>query len=304
MSALKILATVARGTQLVQIPKDRLLALAIPDSLGMDTTVQVIQINQCKFFFPFQQVKPPQLPAPKAISFLNRPSSSYSIRRGVFIWFRFPWWTHAIGSPNFNFTCIIFFSWQWITMSLPSFLCTFLDENFQLSIPTVIAKFYIVFPPSTFCLNISEDDHGSTVYVDLISEINEYSENTHKCSKGKATCANTAGSFICSCRPGFTADGHNFRGKILKIISFIRKKIHFCCCLLPKGANALKKRQSKGPGCFFIGRFNYAEEGITRSKSNVIWQVCLGIRGPPGILNQEQWFFPSSCKTLLLCSFP
>ena len=51
MSALKILATVARGTQLVQIPKDRLLALAIPDSLGMDTTVQVIQINQCKFFF-------------------------------------------------------------------------------------------------------------------------------------------------------------------------------------------------------------------------------------------------------------
>ena len=155
-------------------------------------------------------------------------------------------------------------------MSLPSFLCTFLDENFQLSIPTVIAKFYIVFPPSTFCLNISEDDHGSTVYVDLISDINEYSENTHKCSKGKATCANTAGSFICSCRPGFTADGHNCRGKILKIISFIRKKIHFCCCLLPKGANALKKRQSTGPGCFFIGRFNYAEEGITRSKSNVI----------------------------------
>ena len=85
MSALKILATVARGTQLVQIPKDRLLALAIPDSLGMDTTVQVIQINQCKFFFPFQQVKPTQLPAPKAISFLNRPSSSCSIRRGVFI---------------------------------------------------------------------------------------------------------------------------------------------------------------------------------------------------------------------------
>ena len=55
MSALKILATVARGTQLVQIPRDRLLALAIPDSLGMDTTVQVIQINQCKFFFRFNK---------------------------------------------------------------------------------------------------------------------------------------------------------------------------------------------------------------------------------------------------------
>ena len=80
MSALKILATVARGTQLVQIPKDRFLALAIPDSLGMDTTVQVMQINRCQFFFPFQPVKPTRLPAPKAIS-----SSSHSIRRGVFI---------------------------------------------------------------------------------------------------------------------------------------------------------------------------------------------------------------------------
>ena len=68
----------------------------------------------------------------------------------------------------------------------------FLGENSQLSILTVISKFYIVFPPSTFRLNISEDDHGVTVYVDLISDINECPENTHNCSKGKATCANTA----------------------------------------------------------------------------------------------------------------
>ena len=49
MSALKILTTVAKGTQLVQIPKDPSLALVILDLLGMDTTVQVIQVNQRKF---------------------------------------------------------------------------------------------------------------------------------------------------------------------------------------------------------------------------------------------------------------
>ena len=32
-------------------------------------------------------------------------------------------------------------------MSLPSFLLSFLGENSQLSILTVISKFYIVFPP-------------------------------------------------------------------------------------------------------------------------------------------------------------
>ena len=67
-------------------------------------------------------------------------------------------------------------------MSLPSFLCSFLGENSQLSTLTVVSKFYIVFPPpppSTFRLNISEDDHGGTVYVGLISDINECPENTH-----------------------------------------------------------------------------------------------------------------------------
>ena len=42
MSALKMLTTVARGAQLVQIPKDRSLAPVILDSLVMDTTAQVI----------------------------------------------------------------------------------------------------------------------------------------------------------------------------------------------------------------------------------------------------------------------
>lgn len=45
-----------------------------------------------------------------------------------------------------------------------------LFQSFILSFPP---------PPSTFRLNISEDDHGGTVYVRLISDINECPENTH-----------------------------------------------------------------------------------------------------------------------------
>ena len=144
------------------------------------------------------------------------------------------------GSPcHYRLFCVLF----WMKILSSQFLLLF--QSFILS-----------FPPSTFCLNISEDDHGSTVYVDLISDINKCSENTHNCSKGKATCAITAGSFICSCRPGFTGDGHNCRGKILKsIISFIRKKIHCCRCLLPKGANVLKKTSIDMAGLFLSDDF-------------------------------------------------
>ena len=45
MSVLKILIAAVKGEQLVQIPKDRSLALVILDSMGMDTTAQVIQIK-------------------------------------------------------------------------------------------------------------------------------------------------------------------------------------------------------------------------------------------------------------------
>ena len=45
MSVLKILIAAVKGEQLVQIPKDRSLALVILDSMGMDTTAQAIQIK-------------------------------------------------------------------------------------------------------------------------------------------------------------------------------------------------------------------------------------------------------------------
>ena len=128
-----------------------------------------------------------------------------------------------------------------------------LSSQFLLS----FQSFVLSSPPSTFCLNISENDHGSTVYVDIISDINECSENTHNCSKGKATCAITAGSFICFCRPGFTGDGHNCRGKILKSIkSFIRKKkftVAFVCSLW--ALTYWKKLRSAWPSCFLSDDF-------------------------------------------------
>ena len=115
MSALKILTTVATGMQLVQIPKDPSLALVILDSLGMDTTAQVIQINQQKFS-TVSRSKTHTATCTKGYFFGARPISYNNIRGGVFSWFRSLWWTHAFDSPNFNFTSIIFFSWQWITV--------------------------------------------------------------------------------------------------------------------------------------------------------------------------------------------
>ena len=213
MSALKILTTVSKGTQPVQIPKDPSLALVILDLLGMDTTAQVIQVNQRKLS-AVSTSKTPQLPASKAISSVTRPISYYSTRGGVFSWSR------AVDSPNFNFTCIIFFSWQWITF-FTVFSAFFLDEyskHSQFSVPTVILKLYIVSP----YLHITKKNYEYGVHP--ISDIDECYKNTHNCSKRNATCANTAGSFICSCKPGFTGDRQNCRGKILKsIISYTRK---------------------------------------------------------------------------------
>ncbi|PFX11796.1 Fibrillin-2 [Stylophora pistillata] len=44
---------------------------------------------------------------------------------------------------------------------------------------------------------------------DLISDIDECSQNSHNFSKITATSNNTKGSFKCSCKPGLSGDGHN-----------------------------------------------------------------------------------------------
>ena len=168
MSALKILTTVAKGTQLVQIPKDPSLALVILDSLGMDQTAQVIQVNQRKFP-TVSTSKTHTATCTKGYFFGARRISYYNIRGGVFSWFRSLCRTHAFDSPNFNFTCIIFFSWQWITfVTVFSFFFFWMST---LKIPSSqflqLFRSCILFPPtSTFCLNINKE--GSWRYGVLI----------------------------------------------------------------------------------------------------------------------------------------
>ena len=53
----------------------------------------------------------------------------------------------------------------------------------------------------------------STCYVD----IDECSNGGHNCHQN-ATCINTPGHFNCSCHPGFTGDGHQCYGMILREI--------------------------------------------------------------------------------------
>ena len=47
------------------------------------------------------------------------------------------------------------------------------------------------------------------------SDIDECVQNTHNCSKTSAFCNNTEGSFSCTCKPGFTGDGHNCTGTLV-----------------------------------------------------------------------------------------
>ena len=126
-------------------------------------------------------VKPTQLPAPKVIFLLTdlpvlRVSDvaylfDFALRGGhmlliVPILILFVSFSLADnGSPcHYRLFCVLF----WVKILSSQFLLLF--QSFILSFPP---------PPSTFRLNISEDDHGGTVYVGLISDINECPENTH-----------------------------------------------------------------------------------------------------------------------------
>ena len=48
--------------------------------------------------------------------------------------------------------------------------------------------------------------------INYISDIDECAQDIHNCSKDNAFCNNTVGLFNCTCKPGFTGDGHNCAG--------------------------------------------------------------------------------------------
>ena len=52
------------------------------------------------------------------------------------------------------------------------------------------------------------------------SDYDECTEDTHNCSKEGGLCNNTKGSFNCTCKAGFTGDGHNCTGTL----SFVNTK--------------------------------------------------------------------------------
>ena len=52
--------------------------------------------------------------------------------------------------------------------------------------------------------------------VDFILDIDECTGDTHNCSRNNSTSTNTEGSFNCSCKQGFTGNGHKCEGRILE----------------------------------------------------------------------------------------
>ena len=46
----------------------------------------------------------------------------------------------------------------------------------------------------------------------LIADINECGAGKHNCH-ANATCKNTKGSFVCTCKPGYSGDGVNCTGE-------------------------------------------------------------------------------------------
>ena len=52
--------------------------------------------------------------------------------------------------------------------------------------------------------------------VDFILDIDECTGDTHNYSRNNSTSTNTEGSFNCSCKQGFTGNGHKCEGRILE----------------------------------------------------------------------------------------
>ena len=84
-------------------------------------------------------------------------------------------------------------------------------------IQTVLSYFLLTYYPRGFqelkLLNMAILSLISMLF--FFSDIDECVQNTHNCSKTSAFCNNTEGLFSCTCKPGFTGDGHNCTGTLV-----------------------------------------------------------------------------------------
>ena len=53
----------------------------------------------------------------------------------------------------------------------------------------------------------------------MFSDIDECSTNSYSCDVN-AVCSNTAGSYACACKAGYTGDGRTCNGAIFRFVLF------------------------------------------------------------------------------------
>ena len=58
----------------------------------------------------------------------------------------------------------------------------------------------------------------------LFLDVDECASASHKCH-ANADCANTHGSYNCTCKPGYTGDGHNCTGENIKGYCMLLRKV-------------------------------------------------------------------------------
>ena len=63
--------------------------------------------------------------------------------------------------------------------------------------------------------------------INYHSDIDECRFNSHSCSNN-AICINTKGSFNCSCKPGYSGNGHNCSGGCLRSFIYLLRLANPC----------------------------------------------------------------------------
>ena len=97
------------------------------------------------------------------------------------------------------------------SLFLSLFLC-FYFSSFNSS--SVYLSVYL-----SVCLSLSLSLSLSFFLSFFLLDIDECNTNSHNCDV-EAVCNNTHGSFVCTCKPGYTGDGRNCTGTVNNVTDF------------------------------------------------------------------------------------